>query len=68
MVESSVYKSLVEFRRIKKLTQARMAMELGVSLSFYQKVEIKTKKPSREFLRKLKDAYPEFDLNIFFDQ
>lgn len=60
-------KTLKEFRESKHLTQNKFAKDIGISTSFYIKIENGTRKPSSEFIRKLKVVYPEFDANIFFD-
>ena len=45
-----------------------MANKLGVSISLYEKVEYSDRKPSRNFLSKFKKAFPDFDMNIFFEE
>lgn len=57
---------LKEFREKLDLTQNSFAEIIGVSLSLYIKIENGIRKPSREFISKLKDKYPEFDVNNFF--
>lgn len=57
---------LKQFRNSTNLTSYRFAEEIGVSKSLYEKVENGQRKPSREFLSKLKTRFPEFDINIFF--
>jgi DNA-binding XRE family transcriptional regulator len=47
-------------------TQEQFAKELGVSRSLYQKYECGEREPSKSFLQKLKEKYPEIDLNDFF--
>lgn len=59
-------KILREFRNSLNLTAQEFANEIGISKSLYDKVETGTRKPSREFLTKLKKKYPQFDVNIFF--
>ena len=49
--------SLKEFRDNLGLTQNQMADEIGVSKSYYSKVESGFQKPSFEFLRKLKSRF-----------
>lgn len=58
--------SLVDFRVSKNISQSEMAKILGCSLSLYSKVETGIRKPSYDFLLKLKEAFPEIDTNIFF--
>lgn len=59
-------KVLKEFRNSLNLTAQEFANEIGISKSLYDKVETGARKPSREFLTKLKKKYPQFDVNIFF--
>lgn len=59
-------KALKDFRNSLHLTTQEFANEIGVSKSLYDKLETGTRKPSREFLTKLKKKYPQFDVNIFF--
>lgn len=59
-------KILREFRNSLNLTAQEFANEIGISKSLYDKVETGARKPSREFLTKLKKKYPQFDVNIFF--
>ena len=57
---------LKEFRKGRNLSQEKMAELLDVSLSLYTKIESENRKPSREFMNKFKNAFPDFDMNIFF--
>lgn len=59
-------KELKEFRNSLKMTSIEMAEKIGVSKSLYDKVEAGARKPSREFTTKLKEVFPQFDVNIFF--
>lgn len=59
-------KQLKEFRNSLGLTISRFAEEIKVSKSLYEKVESGDRKPSREFITKLKTRYPQFDTNILF--
>lgn len=61
-------KVLKDFRNSLNLTAQEFAKEIGISKSLYDKVETGARKPSREFLTKLKKKYPQFDVNIFFIQ
>lgn len=54
------------FRNSLNITTQEFAKILGMSKSLYEKVENGQRKPSRAFLTKLKNKYPQFDLNIFF--
>lgn len=59
---------LKKFRESLKLTIKEFADSISVSKSLYEKVECGARKPSREFTTKLKRKYPQFDVNIFFNQ
>lgn len=58
---------LKKFRVNKELSREQMANKLGISLSLYDKIEFGVRTPSRNFLNRFKKAFPEFDMNIFFD-
>ena len=58
--------SLKEFRDNLGLTQNQMAEEIGVSKSYYSKVESDFQKPSFEFLRKLKSRFSDVDIDEMF--
>ncbi|MBR4694026.1 MAG: helix-turn-helix transcriptional regulator [Bacilli bacterium] len=60
-------KTLKEFREAINKTQEEMAKELGISKSFYEKIESGARKPGRELLEKIKIAYPLIDINIFLN-
>lgn len=57
---------LKKFRESLELTQNEFANNIGVSASYYIKIELGDRKPSREFITKLKNKYPQFDTNKFF--
>lgn len=58
---------LREFRTQKGLSQEKMAIELGVSLSMYAKVEQGAAKAGRAFMERIKKHYPEANIDkIFF--
>lgn len=57
---------LKKFRISLSLTAKEFADSIKVSKSLYDKVETGARKPSRQFLTKLKKQYPQFDVNIFF--
>lgn len=59
-------KVLIDFRRNSGKSPKEMAEMIGVSVSYYEKVEYDQKRPSREFLLKFKKAFPTFDLDLFF--
>ena len=58
--------ALKEFRLEKTLSKDRMARKIGVSTSFFEKVENGHAKPSRGFMEKLKSVYPEVNLDKMF--
>ncbi len=58
--------SVACLRQEKGWTQAQMAERLSVSESYLGKIETGERKPSREFLAKIKDTFPTCDMNIFF--
>lgn len=58
--------TLRKFRISLNLTIQQFAEKIKVSKSLYEKVELGYRKPSRNFITKLKIAYPQFDTNIFF--
>lgn len=61
-------KKLSEFRKARKNTLEEMACKIGVSQSFYEKIEYGDKNPSFNFIRKFKDAFPYANVEkIFFD-
>lgn len=57
---------LKELRKEANLSQKAMADKLGVSESFYYKIESGEREISRAFLEKVKNAFPAYDMNIFF--
>lgn len=57
---------LKNFRMSMNFTILEMANEIGVSKSFYEKIESGIRKPSRNFIEMLKKRFPQFDTNIFF--
>jgi transcriptional regulator with XRE-family HTH domain len=61
-----VVEDIKMFRTLLGFTSLKMAKELGISKSLYEKVEYGHKKPSREFITKFKTRFPFIDTNIFF--
>lgn len=59
---------LKNFRMSLGFTTQEFADSIQVSKSLYEKVELGIRKPSRTFIEKLKEKYPQFDANIFFVQ
>lgn len=60
-------KVLRELRGVHK-TQEQFAQELRMPTSSYVAVELGFRKISTNFLQKIKNRYPEFDTNIFFEK
>lgn len=60
---------LLEFRKSKGLKKKEIAKEIGISPSYYYKVESGYQNPSYEFLVKFKKRFPEISVDqIFFDK
>ena len=59
---------LKAFRLEKGLSIPEIAKAIGVSASFYDKVEKGERTISRGFMQKFKVKFPSFDMNIFFDE
>lgn len=60
---------LKEFRKEKNMTQEEMAEKIGITLSMYEKVERGVVSASAAFMRRMKEAFPDIDINfIFFSQ
>lgn len=57
-----------KFRISLNYTIEKMSEEIGVSKSYYEKIETGNRKPSRNFIEKFKKKFPQFDTNIFFIQ
>lgn len=61
-------KMLKDFRAKHGYSREQMAQKLGISLSLYNKVEFDARTPSKNFLDRFKKTFPDFDMNIFFEQ
>ena len=59
--------AIKNFRLNRGLSRKQMAELLNISLSQYDKVEFNQRPPSQSFLKKFKQTFPEFDMNIFFE-
>lgn len=60
---------LISFRKEKELSISDMARKIGVSESYYEKIEYGNRTPSYNFLTKFKVAFPETNTdNIFLPQ
>lgn len=57
---------LKKFRTSKRYTMLEFAELIGVSLSLYSKVETGQRKPSRQFVEKLKKKFPSFNTNKLY--
>lgn len=61
--------NLEEFRKSKKLNQKEMAISIGASASYYYKIESGYQNPSYDFMVKLKERFPEVNIDeMFFDK
>ena len=60
-------KTLREFRLALGKTLQQMADDLNISKSMYEKLESGDRKPSREFIEKVKMKYPLIDVSIFLN-
>lgn len=58
--------ALRKFRESQGLTRQKMAEILGISLSFYEKLEYGDRTISGNVARKIKDKFPMVDVNVFF--
>jgi Predicted transcriptional regulators len=59
---------LKRFRQSKGMSQEKMARTLDITLSYYAQVERGVALFSREFILKMKRAFPELDINdVFFN-
>lgn len=60
---------LIEFRKNEKLSVNEMADKIGISSSFYEKIEYGDRNPSYNFITLFKCAFPDVEIdNIFFNQ
>lgn len=59
---------LKSLRESLNLNKREMAKKIGISFSYYEKIESGERYASRNFLVKLKQKFPQFDINIFFNQ
>lgn len=58
-------KELVDYRKAIGKTQREMAELLGVSLSMYTKYEYGLFKPSLKVIKRFREVFRDFDINIF---
>ena len=57
---------LREFRKSHNLTQEAMANKLGITVSMYEKVEGGRANASSAFMKRIKRAFPEVNIDIIF--
>lgn len=57
---------LKKFREGKSMTQRQMASKIGVSLSYYRKIEQGYYEPSYQFLRNVKETFPNVSIDKLF--
>lgn len=58
---------LLKFRKAKGLTQDEFAKKIGITLTYYSKIELGLRNPSYNFLNKFKEVFPEASVDdIFF--
>lgn len=61
--------NLKTYRISLNLNQKEMAQKIGVSASYYYKVESENQNPSFEFLSKFKKAFPKISIDeLFFSE
>jgi predicted transcriptional regulator len=61
-------KDLKKIRQDLSLSQEQMALRIGVTLSYYQKVEQGQVRAAAGFIRKFIIAFPEQSTDIFFKE
>lgn len=59
--------TLKDFRLSKNKTQQEMANIIGISKSAYEKYEYGDNYPSMKTLIKIKEKFPDFDIDIFLN-
>ena len=65
--EIDMLKALTDFRNSKKMSIQTMAKEIGVSKSYYEKIEYGDRQPSYNFITKFLGRFPDADTDkIFF--
>jgi len=57
---------LLEFRNKLNKSTLEMASIIGVSKSYYEKIEYEDRNPSYNFITKFKRAFPNADVNAIF--
>lgn len=60
--------SLVDFRVSNNLTQLEISKKIGISHSYYSKIELGIRNPSFDFLFKFKNTFKDANIDkIFFE-
>ena len=59
-------KKLSDFRNEKDLTQEEISKKLGISKSFYSKIEYGDRNASHNFIKKFKEVFPDADIDELF--
>ena len=60
--------NLVDFRSSKKRTKKEMAEKVGITLSYYSKIELGLRNPSYNFIEKFKATFEDACVDeIFFN-
>jgi transcriptional regulator with XRE-family HTH domain len=62
------FEELKIFRLRLKISQEKMAKRIGVTQSFYQKIEQGRAQASTGFIRKFKKAFPEVSTDMFYTE
>ena len=57
---------LISFRNERNLSVSDMAWKIGISESYYEKIEYGKRSPSYNFLTKFKKAFPESNMDDIF--
>lgn len=58
--------NLIAFRKEKEMSSSDMADTIGISESYYEKIEYGSRAPSYNFLVKFKKAFPNADTDKIF--
>lgn len=58
--------NLILFRKEKELSIYDMAKKIGISESYYEKIEYGNRSPSFNFLIKFRKAFPESNIDDIF--
>lgn len=58
---------LASFRLENNLTMDEMSEKIGISKSFYEKIESGKRQPSYNFIMKFKEVFPSADVNCILN-